>query len=233
MKDWLQQVPIEDQAQNSRIGVAPLSGTARPALIVVDFTMGFCGSEGVCLEEVAKEFPKACGAAAWNAIPKTARLLDTFRLLKLPIVYTFIDWTSSASRGRSQSSSSAVTTGLHLALTRSRTRSRRGRVSGSWANRKRALSSRRRWLSISRGWVLIQPLSVVDQRPDVFAQRQLMLLSYGLHTMVVDDCCFDRSYYAHWASLFDLHSKYASVLSVEELADMINRGAQPTSPVSA
>ncbi|MBW7460462.1 isochorismatase family protein, partial [Paenibacillus sepulcri] len=41
--------------------------------------------------------------------------------------------------------------------------------------------------------------------------------SHGYTTFVVDDCCFDRSYYAHCSNLFDMQAKYASVLSLEEL----------------
>jgi nicotinamidase-related amidase len=44
--------------------------------------------------------------------------------------------------------------------------------------------------------------------------------SHGFKTIVVDDCCFDRSHFAHCANLFDLHAKYAAILSLEELRDM-------------
>ena len=42
--------------------------------------------------------------------------------------------------------------------------------------------------------------------------------SHGYTTFVIDDCCFDRSYFAHCANLFDLNAKYANVLSLEEIA---------------
>jgi hypothetical protein len=38
---------------------------------------------------------------------------------------------------------------------------------------------------------------------------------------VIDDCCFDRSWFAHCANLFDLHAKYASVLSLGELKTLM------------
>ncbi|WP_082034223.1 isochorismatase family protein [Cohnella kolymensis] len=41
--------------------------------------------------------------------------------------------------------------------------------------------------------------------------------SHGYTTFVVEDCCFDRSYFAHCANLFDMDAKYASVLSLTEL----------------
>jgi hypothetical protein len=45
--------------------------------------------------------------------------------------------------------------------------------------------------------------------------------SHGFITIVVDDCCFDRSHFAHCANLFDLQAKYAAVLSLEELRDIL------------
>ncbi|MDB5597656.1 MAG: Nicotinamidase-related amidase, partial [Hyphomicrobiales bacterium] len=45
--------------------------------------------------------------------------------------------------------------------------------------------------------------------------------SNGFSTFVVDECCFDRSQFAHSANLFDMNAKYASVVSLEELAALM------------
>jgi nicotinamidase-related amidase len=45
--------------------------------------------------------------------------------------------------------------------------------------------------------------------------------SNGFNTFVVDDCCFDRSNFAHCANLFDMNAKYATVVSSEELSAML------------
>jgi nicotinamidase-related amidase len=50
--------------------------------------------------------------------------------------------------------------------------------------------------------------------------------SHGFRTIVVDDCCFDRSYFAHCANLFDLQAKYSAVLSLEELQQVLAPGAR-------
>jgi maleamate amidohydrolase len=42
--------------------------------------------------------------------------------------------------------------------------------------------------------------------------------SHGYTTFVIDDCCFDRSHFAHCANLFDMNAKYATVLSLGEIA---------------
>jgi maleamate amidohydrolase len=46
--------------------------------------------------------------------------------------------------------------------------------------------------------------------------------SHGFTTFVIDDCCFDRSYFAHCANLFDLDAKYASVVSLHELRALMD-----------
>jgi nicotinamidase-related amidase len=45
--------------------------------------------------------------------------------------------------------------------------------------------------------------------------------SHGFKTFVVDDCCFDRSWFAHCANLFDLQAKYAAVMSLSELTPLM------------
>jgi isochorismate hydrolase len=45
--------------------------------------------------------------------------------------------------------------------------------------------------------------------------------SNGFATFVVDECCFDRSPFAHAANLFDMDAKYASVVSLDEMANLL------------
>ena len=47
--------------------------------------------------------------------------------------------------------------------------------------------------------------------------------SYGFHTVVVEECCFDRSLISHKVNLFDLHHKYADVMRLEELKRCLER----------
>ena len=45
--------------------------------------------------------------------------------------------------------------------------------------------------------------------------------SNGFQTIVVDECCFDRSRFADAANLFDMNAKYAAVVSLEEAMAML------------
>ena len=41
--------------------------------------------------------------------------------------------------------------------------------------------------------------------------------SHGFHTVVVEECCFDRSLLVHKLNLFDIHHKYADVMHLDEV----------------
>ena len=43
--------------------------------------------------------------------------------------------------------------------------------------------------------------------------------SYGFHTVVVEECTYDRSMLSHKVNLFDLHHKYADVMHLDEVVE--------------
>jgi isochorismate hydrolase len=43
--------------------------------------------------------------------------------------------------------------------------------------------------------------------------------SYGFHTVVVEECTYDRSMLSHKVNLFDLHHKYADVMHLDEVIE--------------
>jgi nicotinamidase-related amidase len=45
--------------------------------------------------------------------------------------------------------------------------------------------------------------------------------SYGLHVLVVEDCVFDRVVTSHLVNLFDMQAKYADVLSLAQLEELL------------
>ena len=47
--------------------------------------------------------------------------------------------------------------------------------------------------------------------------------SYGFHSVVVEECTYDRSMLSHKVNLFDLHHKYADVMHVDEVIEHLDR----------
>ena len=43
--------------------------------------------------------------------------------------------------------------------------------------------------------------------------------SNGFHVVIAEECVFDRSLLSHKVNLFDMHHKYADVMSMEQLSE--------------
>jgi maleamate amidohydrolase len=220
MKDWLKQVPAEDRKHYANIGMlSSFDMSARPALIIVDFTLGFSGRRGLELAEAAKEFPTACGPAAWAAIPPTARLANMFRALKFPIVYTFADTDNMRFAGS-----------ISTKMQRSNFPPQYNDFPEEIAPREGEWVMGKCKASAFFGTPLIAYLtresigSVVicgGSTSGCVRATAVDAAQNSYKTFVVEDCCFDRSNYAHCANLFDLQAKYATVVSVQELEKLM------------
>jgi maleamate amidohydrolase len=221
MKDWQKLIPPAELEAYQRSGFhGDLSMGERAALIVVDVTFGFAGSRGLTLEEAVAEFSAACGPSSWIAMPKIARLIEVFRARALPIVYSRsrlddIAWTGKATKAKRAARPLPARFNEFPEEIAPR--------EGEWVLEKTKAST-----------FFGTPLStyLIKERVDtlVFAGvstsgcvRASVVdgFSHGFSTFVVDDCCFDRSEFAHAANLFDMSGKYASVVSLAELEKVL------------
>jgi maleamate amidohydrolase len=219
MKEWMKAVPPAELAHYQRIGMlSSLPPGARMALIVVDVTYGFCGYEGLSLEDAIKDFSTACGPAAWEAMPRVAELIETFRGKSLPIVYTYPDTNAQSFTGRVGKSGKREWPARYNDFPDSIAPQR-----GDWVMGKAKASG-----------FFNTPLSIFLTREHIdtvvicgvstsgcVRATTVDASSHGFNTFVVDDCCFDRSYFAHCANLFDMHAKYSTVLSLDEIQSLL------------
>ena len=219
MKEWMKVIPESEVATYQSAGFLnlPQSGE-RPALIVVDVTLGFTGSAGLSLEEAIGEFPTACGPAAWKAMPYIAGLIELFRRRNFPIVYTRADASDQAFAGRATKSSHT------------------GKLAPRYGQFPAAIAPREGdWvLGKTKASAFFQtplPSFLARERVDSVVvcgvstsgcvrATAVDSCSSGFVTFVVDEACFDRSWFAHCSNLFDLSAKYAHVLSVGELEEL-------------
>ena len=220
MKEWMKLIPAAELAVYKSGGfLRDVAFGERPALIVVDVTLGFTGLPGLTLEAAMKEFPTACGPVSWEAMPQIAQLIAMFRERSLPIVFTGNDLTANIYTGK-------ATKGA-----------RKGKPNPRFNEFPAEITPR------DDEWVLMKTKAsgffqtalaayLVRERIDTAVvcgvstsgcvrATAVDAFSNGFTTFVVDDCCFDRSWFAHCANLFDMHAKYASVLSLDELATLM------------
>jgi nicotinamidase-related amidase len=216
MKDWMNLIPEADLATYRQSGfLRGVTFGRRVALVVVDVTLGFCGSRGLTLEQAIAEFPTACGPVSWETMPRIAKLVTLFRERGLPIVFTNNDlvantYTGKATKGeRSKKPDPRYNDFPEEVMPRE----------GEWVLAKTKASGF--FQSPLNAYLVREGIDTVVvcgvSTSGCVRATAVDSFSNGFATFIVDDCCFDRSWFAHCANLFDLHAKYAAVLSLSEL----------------
>jgi maleamate amidohydrolase len=219
MKEWMKMIPESEHSFYQKVGFqGDLELGRKAALIVVDVTYGFTGSESLSLEEAIKEFPTACGPVAWEAMPRIEKLIKLFRDQQLPIVFTYSDSNSTPYTGKATKR-----------VSRSRDIHPR---SNEFPDQIAPREDEWKLGKTKASGFFSTPLNVylLKEKVDTLVicgvstsgcvrATTVDACSSGYTTFVIEDCCFDRSYYAHCSNLFDMQAKYASVLSLEEFED--------------
>jgi maleamate amidohydrolase len=218
--NWIDSIPAEDKETYRRAGFGGTRSVGkRPALIVVDVTYGFTGSRGLTLQEAIAEFSTACGPVSWEAVPQIASLLRMAREAGWRIVFSRSDAEAARFTGKATKSKSMGTRPKlfdefppDIAPTQ-----------GEWILPKTRASCFF-GTPLSTGLIRDGIDSLVFCGVSTSGCVRASVVdgfSHGFQTIVVDDCCFDRSWYAHCSNLFDMDAKYATVVSLRELGSMI------------
>jgi nicotinamidase-related amidase len=198
----------------------------RPALILIDLYRWVFGDRPQPLLEAIKEWPGSCGLAGWDALPHIRRLLDAARKAQIPIVHI---------------------TGLHPADSGVPGWSEQGLLQKSRRGPSAPEKVRRRFDIVDEVAPLPGEVCLRKTSPSAFwgtplighltANRVDTLLVCGESTsgcvratvvdgrtnrfkvIVAEECVFDRHQACHAINLFDMHQKYADVVSVDEIVE--------------
>lgn len=232
---WRDVIPADVLAVYVKYARRTFVGPA-PALIAVDlYDAVYRGGAKPVLEAI-KADGSSCGEYAWAAIAPTQRLFAAARRAGLPIFYTTADNRSDARpRGvgsTKRASASRVRDSERYAI-RPEFAPQAGEVvitkqfaSGFFAT---PLASHLSSLGVRSVIICGESTSGCVRATAVDAH------SHGFHTVVVEDCVFDRSLISHKINLFDLHHKYADVMTLAEvtahLAQMVVPGTREIAAV--
>ena len=217
MKDWMKIIPAEELKAYEKGGFMGAADIGeRTALVVVDVTYGFCGSEGKSLEEAIAEFGPACGPVSWETMPRIAALIHLFRELGRPVVYTRSHPEDTIYAGKATKSKRVTN------IVPPRFNDFPESIEpheGEWVLEKtKASAFFQTPLASYLVKTQIDTVVVCGVSTSGCVRASVVdAFSNGFNTFVVDDCCFDRSNFAHCANLFDMNAKYATVLSLDEL----------------
>ena len=195
----------------------------RPALLIIDVNYAFCGDKREPIMESVKRWPTSCGEEAWDALPVLARVIETARAQGVPVIYT-----TGISRDDKWDMGSW--------------RWKNARTGETPPARQSNHDGNEIMPQIAPG---PHDLVVPKQKPSGFHGTNMLSyltmlgcdsvivcgtttsgcvrgtvidsFSYNFRTAVIEDGCFDRSQASHAVNLFDMHAKYADVVTSEEV----------------
>ncbi len=227
MAVWDDIITESDKEIYKRIGfrVDSRAGTKdfgnNPALVIIDVTYAFVGDRPEPILQSIERFPLSCGEHGWKSVNQIASLLPVAREKRIPIIYTLRD----------------------ISLPRKWSDRNPGSVK---ARKERATYEIVREIAPSANDIVIRKLP-----PSIFLQTPLINVliplkidtllvcgcttsgcvrasvvdaaSYGFTVGVIEECTFDRVEVSHKVNLFDMNSKYASVVSIAEAKDYLGK----------
>jgi nicotinamidase-related amidase len=224
---WDKFLTDRDKEFHELKGFGALAGYGkRPALLIIDVNYAFCGDKRESIFESVKRWPTSCGEEAWDALPVLRRVIDAARAQGVPVIYTTgVSRDDKWDRGRWRWKS-AKRAGDQVSQPVQRTSNRDGNeIMEQIAPGPRDIVVPKQKPSGFHGTNLLDYLTmlgcdsvIVGGTTTSGCVRGTVIdsFSYNLRTAVIEDGCFDRSQFSHAANLFDMHAKYADVVSSDD-----------------
>jgi len=199
----------------------------RPALLLIDLYRWVFGDKPEPLLEAIKTWPGSCGLAAWRAIPPLQTLLQVAREASIPIVHmTGLDHAGVAGWSvRREVAQPAATD--HADQER---RQRRWDIIDEVAPLAGEAVLRKSSPSAFWGTPLVGHLNSLgvdtiitcgESTSGCVRASVVDGCTYRYRMIVVEECVFDRHEAAHAINLFDMHQKYADVVSLAEALEYL------------
>ncbi len=191
-----------------------------PALLIIDVTYGFVGDKPEPISESVERFPLSCGERGWKAVEQIGSLLPLAREKRIPIVYSVGEstlpgkmWNRNPGSVKARKADNADEIVRELAPTAS-----------DIVIRKFAASIFMQTPLIN----VLVPLKVDTLlvcggvTSGCVRASVVDAASYGFTVGVIEECTFDRGEVSHKVNLFDMNSKYASVVSIAQAKEYLS-----------
>jgi nicotinamidase-related amidase len=220
---WEDVVDAPTQALLAKRSVPRFAGQ-RAAIVAVDlYDLVYDGGPKP-VRELIEKFPASCGERAWRALPPTVELYRHARTRSVPIVHVTYDTRAETdprgihptNRQRRQSDLSLYRIKAELAP-----------VEGELVvYKKRASAFFGTPLPAFLNELGADCLIVVGESTSGCVRSSVVeAWSLGYPVAVVADCVYDRHDLTHQASLFDMHLKYATVMTLAEACAAMEKTA--------
>ena len=197
----------------------------RPAILIIDVTYEFVGDKPEPILESIKKFPRSCGDVGWKSIEKIRQLLDRGRIKNIPIIY-------SANEFRPETANVGATKGQKKKEEFSTSIPEMKKVVKEIAPQADDVVMYKQRASVFFGTPIISYLTrnsidtllVCGTTTSGCVRASVVdAFSYGFRVAVVEECTFDRGEISHVVNLFDMHQKYANVISLAEATSYLDR----------
>lgn len=209
-------MPPEDLAAYEKGAFGKLMGFGEKSVVlVVDMTNAF----------VDPKYKFAAGDAGWRAVDATRRLLAEARRVDIPVVYTKV--AVSAHENPAEGSISRKVS-VHDELMRPGASDIVDEIApqhGDVVIEKRKASAFFGTLlqSVLTYWNTDTVIVTGLTTGGCIRATVVDAASYNYYVIIPEECVADRATLAHKVNLFDMHMKYADVLSVEETISHISK----------
>ncbi len=184
----------------------------KPAILAIDlYNKAYDGGNNPVIE-VNRTHPGSCGENAWKAIGPTTQLFAAARAAGIPVIYStrHADTAGVKSTNRSMREEKEDQYGIYHEFTPhpGELVIYKERASAFFGT---PLVAHLRLLGVESLIILGESTSGCVRASTVDAY------SYGFHSVLVEECTYDRSDLSHKVNLFDLHHKYCDVMHVEDV----------------
>jgi nicotinamidase-related amidase len=195
----------------------------RPALLVIDVNLAFCGERPEPILKSIKRWRTSCGEEAWVALEYIKSLIETARAKGLPVIYTTGErrpdnWDAGSWRWKSTRGDEASGS-VHDDIDGNE-------IVTMIAPGPRDIVIKKQKPSGFFGTNLASYLTLLGCDSVVVVGtttsgcvRATVVDAFSLNYRVIlaEEGCFDRSEASHAVSLCDMHAKYADVVSTAEI----------------
>lgn len=215
-ESWKSVVPERDRLILERADFGGRQPWGRsPALLIVDVVRSFTGSKPQDVLQAIGEYNTSCGTSAWDTLPRMREVLDAARAAGIPVVYTKGDAEYKVQCGGSvKNEDPARTRRVHSTPIADEIAPRDGEFVISKTKASAFFQTPLAVYLVRHG---IDSLIVMGTATSGCVRASVVDgFSHGYPTFVVSDGCFDRSQFFHDVTLYDLSTKYATIVTVAE-----------------
>ena len=225
-REWEKVIPADMIELYKEAGFAKRSGFGKkPAVLVVDMQYSTIGDISEPVLQSIKKYPSSAGESGWEAVPKIRELLFLARTKKVPIIYTRYQ-REAYDKDVWKPKMSATLSQTVIATSDQEGKPRATDFVKEIAPLEKEIIVTKKRTSSFFGTTLVSYLNYFETDTLIITggvtsscvhNTVVDANQYNYRAIVIEDCVFDRHFFIHAVSLFDLDAKWCDVVNLEEV----------------